>query len=318
MKKKGTYYDAVVGVSVNPEMELTVENTAGPKKTLRCMTCCLSGSSGNTATAIKCLGGCPHLVGLVGTEFQSSKKVEDILLRNVIEKGGVPFTPLEVLSETNHAVIPVISESNGEVWGKKGNLVHSVVSETLQDLAGPEVGIGPNTFVVITGLRAVEMPFAEALLFQAQPGYRLLNAKDTLCASKEFKKILPLVDILVLNKREFDETGMDLRKIHSYGPRIIVVTAADKGGLFSLSPILWSHYWEEWKAVSYPGGIYETGAGDWFLGALVSELIRLKESASIVINSQKFSEIISFAAKVAGKKVTIPGGGNGPSRHQLR
>ncbi|MFA6257443.1 MAG: PfkB family carbohydrate kinase [Candidatus Paceibacterota bacterium] len=305
-------FDAVIGVSVNPEMELVIENTPGPKKVLKCMTCCLSGSSGNTATAIKCLGGCPHLLGLVSA--YEKEDVADVLLRSAVLKGKVPFTAIPILSETNHAIIPVIGESNDEVWGKKGDIVHSELPQALRILAGPEIGIGPQTFVVITGLRAVEILFAKALLSQAKvkKGFRVLNAKDTLCANKEFKKILPLVDLLVLNKREFEETGMGFSQIHKCGPKIVVVTHDKEGGIFSFS-----NYRISFKPVSFSGGRFETGAGDWFLGAMISELVRLRESV-LTIQLKQFMGVINFAARVAGKKITMAGGGNGPSRHQLR
>jgi len=306
-KKK---YDVVVGVSVNPELELVVEDTPGPKKVLSSMGCCLSGSSGNTAMAIEKLGGQPHLLGLVGANSQEG--FADKLLCDAVKQSRVPFTPIRVLSQTSHAVIPVVGGVNGEVWGRKGDVVHPKVPKALQILTGPDIGIGPKTFVVTTGLRMVEEVFAKALLVQAQVGYRVLNARDTLCPRREFKQFLPLVDLLVLNQLEFNETGMELSEIHRRGPRIVVVTHDKDGGMFSFN-----HTRFCFTPVSFPGGPFETGAGDWFLGALISELIRLKVSVS-TINAEQFLGVINFAARVAGKKITIPGGGNGPSRHQLR
>lgn len=308
------HFDAVVGVSVNPELGLVVEDTPGPKKILRDVSCCLSGSSGNTATAIKKLGSHPHLLGLVGVNSQ--EEIAGKLLHDVINGSGMSFfTPIPVLDHTNFAAIPVAGESNGEVWGKKGEIVHTAMTHALHSLARPEIGVGPQTFVVVTSLRAPEVPFAKALLSQAQPGFRVLNAKDTLCASKEFRKILPLVDLLVLNRHEFDETKMALACLHDLGPKVIIVTYGEYGGMFSCntsSLCLSLNY----NPVKFSGGKFETGAGDWFLGALISELIRLKESV-FSIKPEQFKEVVDFAAKVAGKKITIPGGGNGPSRHQL-
>ncbi len=304
-------YNAVVGFSVNPELELAVESTPGPKKVLRSMSFCLSGSSGNVAMALKRLGSRPHLLGLVATNH--GENLEDKLLGEAIRQSRVLFMPIRVLSQTNVCVIPVIGKANGVLWGKRNRIVHSAVPKALQDLAKPEIGVGPHTFTVVTGLRAVEIVFAKTLLSKAQNGFRVLNAKDTLCGSRDFKKILPLVDLLVLNHREFGETGMTLSELHSCGPRIVVVTHDKKGGMFSFR----SGYRSQFQPVTFTGGKFETGAGDWFLGALVSELITLRESVSGV-KPEQFQAVVDFAAKVAGRKITMTGGGNGPTRSQLR
>jgi hypothetical protein len=309
-------YNAVVGVSVNSEFELVVKDASGSKKELDMSLCpCPSGSSGNTNGAIRRLGGNSHLVGLVEVNYdQEEETLESLLLKRVIKQGGVSFTPVPVLSKTNVAAIPIIKGINGEVWGKKGKIIHSMVPSALQILKGPSVRIGPNTFSVVTGLRKVELPFAKALLDRTEAGFRVLNAKATLCAiSREFKKILKLVDLLVLNRREFEETGMELSELYDCGPKLTIVTDDSDGGMFSFG-----RYEERlFKPVCFPGGKFETGAGDWFLGALISEFIRLKKSTK-TIELGEFENAINFAARVAGKKITIPGGGNGPSRHQLR
>ena len=316
-------YDAVVGVSVNSEFELIVKDTLGPKKELDMSLCpCPSGSSGNTDGAIRILGGNSHLLGLVEVNYgQEEEALESLLLKRVVKQSGASFTPIPVLSNTNIAAIPIVEGKNGEVWGKKGQVVPSTVPQALQILAGPEIGIGPQTFVTITGLRIAEMLFAEALLSQAQPGFRVLNAKEYFCASRVFKKILSLVDLLVLNRREFQATGVGIRGLHDLGPKVIVVTDAEYGGMFSIMtnnfPIGYNHPISVgYSPVYFPGGKYETGAGDWFLGALISELIRLEKSVN-AIGWKEFLEVVNFSARVAGKKVTIPGGGNGPSRLEL-
>lgn len=306
-------YNARVGFSVNPELELAVRDTPGSKKVLERMDFCLSGSSGNVAMAIKRLGGCPHLLGLVAARHEETLACK--LLDEAVRQNKMPFTPIRVLAQTNVCVIPVIGEANGVLWGKRNKIVHSEVPKALQKLAKQEIGISPNIFTVITGLRSVEIAFAKTLLTRTQAGFRVLNAKDTLCgARREFKKILPLVDLLVLNHREFDEIGMTLSRLHSHGPRIVVVTHGESGGMFHF------HSGQNmflFNPVSFLGGKFETGAGDWFLGALVSELIRLRESV-FTVKPEQFQRAIDFAARVAGKKITIPGGGNGPTRSQLR
>lgn len=301
--------NAVVGFSVNAELELAVQDTPGPKKVLNRMGVCLSGSSGNITIALQNLGAKAHLLGLVAVS--ELETLESRLLKETLKKSEVPFTPLKVLTQTNICVVPVIGNKNGVAWGKRNKIVHNSIPRALKDLTD-FVGIGPRTFSIVTSLRLVEIVFAKTLLARTQTGFRVLNAKDTLCARKEFKRILQLVDLLVLNQREFDETGMKLSELHKRGPRIIVVTHDSKGGIFSFNSGHSSHF----KPHSFTGGKFETGAGDWFLGALVSELIRLEESA-LTIKSESFQKVVDFAARVAGKKITMPGGGNGPTRFQL-
>lgn len=301
--------NAVVGFSVNPELELVVRDTSGPKKVLRSMSFCLSGASGNVAMALKKLGGHPHLLGLVTAGHQET--LADKLLGEVIRQSKMPFTSIRVLAQTNVCVIPVIGQTNGVLWGKRNRIVHSAVPKALRDLARPK--IGQHTFTIITSLRAVEIVFAKALLARTQDGFRVLNANGIFCERKEFKKILSLVDLLVLNQREFSETGMNLSELHNCGPKIVVVTHDKEGGMFSFH---FGHH-SQFKPVDFPGGKFETGAGDWFLGALVSELIRLRKSVATVTPEQ-FQKVVDFAARVAGKKITMSGGGNGPTRSQLR
>ena len=303
--------EAVVGFSVNPELELAVENTLGPKKVLKRMNCCVSGSSGNVKMALNKLGGRSHLFGLVAA---GPDTFADKLLGEAIDRRGVAITPLRVLAETNICVIPIMGNMNGVAWGKRNRIVQSAVPKALQRLTRViDIVVGTRTFSVITSLRSVEAVFATTLLARTSPGFRVLNAKDSLCSRREFKEILPLVDLLVLNQREFEETGMEISELHKCGPRIVVVTHDRKGGMFSLN----SGHQSRFKRVDFPGGRFETGAGDWFLGALVSELIRLRESV-LTIKPRQFHRMIDFAARVAGKKITMPGGGNGPTRSQLR
>lgn len=307
-------FNVVVGFSINPEFALEVEDTTGPKKVLKHIGLSLAGSSGNFLGAGENLGipSC-SLLGLVAVNFDNDETLESFLLRKAIKERGVSFSPIRVLSDTNIAAIPIINGINGEVWGKKGNIVHSAVPQALQYINGLDIGIGLNTYSVATGVRPVEILFVEPLLARTEKGYRVLNPKYTLCSHREFKKILSLVDLLVLNQHEFEQTNMGFWELHNHGPRIVVVTHDKEGGMFSFKHRSSKRY----KPISFPGGIYETGAGDWFLGALISELIRLKESV-LTIEPDQFSKVIDFAARVAGKKITMAGGGNGPSRHQLR
>lgn len=306
-------YDAVVGFSVNPELELKVVKTEGPKKLLESIDCCLSGASGNVASSFYKLGvPRSHLLGLIAVDHLK-ETLADTLLNEVVNRIKVSFTPIRVLTQTNICVIPVIENTNGVAWGKRYPVVRSAVPKALHDLAGPEIGIGLKTFSVVTSLRLVEIVFAKTLLARTHVGFRVLNAQKALCARKEFKKILSLVDLLVLNQREFNETGMKLAELHSCGPRIVVVTHDKEGGMFSF----YSGYCNRFRPVDFPGGKFETGAGDWFLGAVVSELIRIRKSV-LTVHHMQFAEVINFAARVAGKKITIPGGGNGPTRSQLR
>jgi|GEM_PF-1059402 len=305
-------YDAVVGFSVNAELELAVKDTPGPKKVLKRMDFCLSGSSGNVVMALKKLGSRPHLLGLVTA--RSQKTLADKLLGEAIVQNKVSFTPIRVLSQSNICVIPVVGDTNGVLWGKRNQIVRSAIPKALRAIQRLGSGVGPNTFTVITGLRAVEVVFAKTLLEMTQTGFRVLNAKDTLCERMDFERILPLVDLLVLNRYEFNETGMELSELHGFGrPKIIVVTDDEKGGMFSFHSGHKSHF----KPVSFRGGRFETGAGDWFLGAMISELVRLRKSVDTV-SLKEFQGVVDFAAKVAGKKITMPGGGNGPTRFQLR
>lgn len=304
--------DAVVGFSVNPELKVVIGQKQGPKKPLLETSYYLSGSSGNVATAIKKLGALSHVLGLVG--MSKRQTLADILLPEIIQQSGVSFTPIKILAETNLCIIPTSEHQNKVLWGKRNDVVQSAIPKVLRDLKRPEIGMGQNTFAVITGLRVSEMMLAKALFQKAQTGFRVLSPNHSLlCAKKELMNILPLVDLLVLNNAGFKATGLSLTKMHSYGPRIIVITHDRRGGSFSFP----SGLLHKFEVVSFSGGHFETGAGDWFLGALIAELTRIGESI-IAIRPDQFKVAIKFAARVAGKKLTMSGGGNGPTRRQLQ
>ncbi|OHA23215.1 MAG: hypothetical protein A3G52_04850 [Candidatus Taylorbacteria bacterium RIFCSPLOWO2_12_FULL_43_20] len=306
-----TKHKVVVGFSVNPEFEINVGGDAKePKKTLRRFSGRLSGSSGNVAIALQTLGVSPRLLGLVGVSPVHENSWEGKFFDELVRSSGFSFWGIPALQRTNIAAIPVVNEKNGEVWGRRNGVLRHAIRPALRMLES--FGSNKQAFAVVTSLRGGELPFATSLLAATQEGYRVLNAKDTLCRRPGFVRLLRIVDVVVLNRQEFAATNMSYDAIHRRGPKIVVVTHDKDGGYCSFCGKIFS-----FAPHSFKGGVFETGAGDWFLGALVAELIRHEENAASCSMNQ-FRDIIDFSAKVAGKKITMSGGSNGPTRVQLR
>jgi sugar/nucleoside kinase (ribokinase family) len=172
-------------------------------------------------------------------------------------------------------------------------------------------------FRVATGVRPSEIGLVRALFSNAEPGYRVLNPNLLLCSERAaVSALLAISDVLVLNKNEYHELarlfGIALvSDVHRLGPQTVVLTLDEQGGICS-------HKGSEmrYSAVRYAQAeekIYPPGAGDWFLGGFVSSL----STGTLSLSVTQIHHALRFAAQVSGKKVTMPGAGNGPTLASL-
>lgn len=302
----------ILGLSVNPEVVVTGDSSnGGEKHPLQSLRVDFSGSAANVGIALKQLGCYPMVFGLTGKNGD-----ETMFLEWALKKArGVVFTAVEALDHTSIAVLSVdqAKPTASRVVGRKGNVLSEKVDEAVSQIRENVASIA--SWRVAVGVRESEILLAEALLFEATPGTRVLSPHRSFCEGQSrtaLFQVLKSVDLFILNELEFSGLGMASPcDLHQYGPSLVVVTKDERGGCFSLR-----REGGTFDAVKYTESGYPTGAGDWFLGALVSELVS-RELVLTDIKRPALEECLAFAAKVAGKKVTMPGGGKGPTRLEL-
>lgn len=265
----------------------------------------LSGSSADVAIALRNMGRSPLLLGLVGRETGD----EDLLLRAVLERNAIPFEGLRLLDRTSIAVLPVDRSGKSRVVGRRGNILPELM-EDAESSVGVRVG-SSETFRIATGVRSCEARLVHALFKGAAPGFRVLNPNIALCKEKEtLLSLLRETDVLIVNENEYQEMGMPHpSELHAFGPGTVIVTWATRGGICSHRGTQ-----IQYVAVNCPGEkTYLPGAGDWFLGGFLSAFDGSVSEATPVF----MKDALTFAAIVAGKKVTMSGAGNGPTKSSL-
>ena len=162
-------------------------------------------------------------------------------------------------------------------------------------------------------------PAREATLFAAQsarekgvlvsydPNYRDALWNSQAEAVEWMKKPLPLVDVLKLSDEELplitgtDDPQEGTRLLEAQGIRLILVTLGDKG----------SFYRWQGKTGLVPGvatTVADTnGAGDTFLGAVLSRLVRRGQKLLEGLTAPELEAILAFANRAASKTCSRSG-----------
>ncbi len=303
--------NAVVGFSVNPEVVGVCDSRGkGEKLPLLALSVDLAGAAANVAIALNAFGCFPLILGLTGKNGD-----ETLLLDWAVRKAKIPFKPIEVLDHTSIALLPIDKAApSSRVLGRKGVVVSEKVSIAVHQIRESVAGV--NSWRIAVGVRPSEVELAQGLFFESVPGKRILSPHFSFCEKESRDALfhsLSSVDLFILNQLEYEKLGVGKPKeLHRFGPSVVIVTQDERGGYCSFRGES-----SQFDSVKYStNGVYPTGAGDWFLGGLLSAFIS-REVTLETIKRETFLECLHFAAKVAGKKVTIPGGGKGPTSEEL-
>ena len=312
--------EIAVGFSLNPELVVEYDgNQPPPNAKLKILSTNVqvSGSSANVAIALHNLGRKPHLFGLVGAH---GGHVEDVLLKHVLQSLNFEWTPIRVLDRTSFALLRVDRSNPSEkVMGRRGEVLKDRLEEEC-DLIRRNGEIRDSVIRVATGVRVSEVPLALELFERGQtiltPNAELLNHPE------EFHRLLARTSVLVWNENEasqyFKSQGMKKTNrfhLHSGGARIVITTLGDRGGK------IWVEGWAEclFPAQKLTGRILSTqGAGDWFLAGFITAILESGEKiSSLVKPPDNLADWCVFGAKVAAKKLSFLGSGQGPSRGDI-
>jgi len=326
MKIKGTEEPvAIIGFSVNPEIIAEFPRISErEKENLNRLECQLGGTSANVASALAKLGMKTVLFALTGhnndfhthcLHFVIENPPPNISIVNfpILEKGHMGFVPIDGIKETP------------QVFGYKGKIQQEKIADCLKIIRNEE----REVWRIATGVRPPEVELVKAL-FGEHHGFRYLNPRKELILEKEILiDLLRQTDILVLNQKEFDlckkfdiclgynDLNSMVNMQNEFAISLVVVTNGEDGGKFSLSTKV-ATIRDKYKAFPATVGkkVFTTGAGDWFAGALIYTFVKAGKSI-LEITEAEISDAMCLATKVAGKKITMRGAGNGPSESDL-
>lgn len=302
----GNLKKVFVGFSVNPELVLRLSAEEGFEKTIgSSYQIGFSGSSANIASALGLWGVNTTLLGLVGINRSHADEFLDIGLQN----SAVPFQRIPILTETSFATVLANEQAGNSLIGFKGKVVPAEMSgaieritQTLNSDAGFRVASGATE--------------DQALLFKAFwgeefVGFRTFCPHKSLLLNKEaFLSLCSFADMVIMNSSELRSSELRIADIHRQGTRLVIITDGDQGGIFSLSG----------KSVNYSAkkvqGAFGTGAGDWF-HAMVVCFMRDHTLDFSNASLSDVEEAINFSSQVVAKKVTYPGGAEGPARNEF-
>ena len=315
---------AVIGFSANPEIIVRINRfDEFEKAPLNEMTCELGGTSANFAKALGKMGIESELYALTGCNDDFNTHCLKFALKKSHEKIHVFEFP--IMDQGHMGFIPIDgTKKTSQVFGLKGIIQSTNINDCINIIKKKDTE--KNIWRVATGVRSAEVELVKALFGDKHKGFRYLNPRIDLIQSKEiFFSLLEQTDILVMNHAEYEacthykEIGSraDIQK--NFGVSLVIVTKDKDGGKFSLINQR-TNISEKFDAcidyITDAKEIFPTGTGDWFGGALISYLIKTRKSI-FEISEKEIKEAILFASKIAGKKVTMRGAGNGPAESDL-
>lgn len=294
-----------VGFSVNAEVVTFFKAKNGEEKLLgEKFKIDFSGSSANFATGINNFNIDTVLFGAVGINGSDS----DDLLNLALNKTGLTFKRIPVLTESNVATVSINHEGKTQIVGFRGSIIPDRIPRVEQ-----EINRTGSLWRIATGITAEQFKLAKCFL-NSQPGFRSLSPHRTFCNVSHRSSIFELMklsDLFILNEKEFNELEISFEEIHNQGVSLIVVTAGENGGEYSFNGARMNYQpKEQIKTKS------AAGAGDWFHAGLIIACI--KRGLALNELGPHLSEVFDFAISVASKKITMGGGGsNGPMEEDI-
>ncbi len=295
---------ALVGFSINSEIYTSYDGkTQLEKAPLLSMGAGIGGTSANVATAIQKFGGKSKLLALKGMNDDFATHILDYVLRNC----NIPYQNYPILNRSHIALLPDDGIQTKKVFGLKGGIIQSKLPETLAEIE-KEFG----QWRIATGVRVEEVDLVMCL-FNKHVGFRSLNPRMELIKNeKVFHELLKDTDLLICNQSEYHACKVTSPSdLHKYGPSLVIITDGENGGMFSHKTTGAEVFSACGDYIESGAKLFNTGIGDWFHGSFISKCMELGKPFSD-LTLQEVLGFISFAARVAGKKITMEGASNGP------
>lgn len=265
------------------------------------------GAPANVATALVKLGATAEFVGSVGKDSLGK------FLLNTLKKYNVG-TKYVIEDENASTTIAYVSiDENGErdfefIRGADANLsVEKVDFNSFKD--SKIIHLGSATAMLGGSLYEVYKEFInfglrEDKFISFDPNYReaLYHDKKELFVTR-CKEIIENVDLIKVSDEEGELiTGENdivrmIEKLHSFGAKAVSVTLGGEGAIISINEI------HKVKSIDV-NMIDSTGAGDAFIGALLSQIAELDNCKSIFNDEELLIEFTKNANKIGALTTT--------------
>ena len=269
------------------------------------------GAPANVAVAASKLGASAGFIGKVGADAYGKD------LRAVLERSGVDASGLY---ETGEALTTQACVSVAPSGERSFSFYRSPGADTLLTTDEAIRALDPLPRILHFGsvsltadpareatLRAVAHAREKGALISYDPNYRPALWPDEQTALCWMKKPLPMVDILKISDEELplisglDDPEQGTAKLLGCGIRLILVTLGSKGVFYRMGEL----------TGSIPGirvKVADTnGAGDTFLGALLSRLVLREGDPLAGLSADELEQILRFANRAAALTCTRSG-----------
>lgn len=269
------------------------------------------GAPANVAVAAARLGVKAGFIGMVG-EDTYGKDLRDVLVRNGVDVSGL-FTTAEALTTQACVSVAPSGERSFSFYRNPGadtlltpELASGALRSDVKILHIGSVSLTADPARSAT-LAAAEHARANGALISYDPNYCAALWPDLDTALTWMKKPLPLVDVLKISDEELPLiTGLDdpeqgTELLRETGIRLILVTLGADGVFYRLGK----------QTGRIPGikvKVADTnGAGDTFLGALLSRLVLRQGDPLEGLTAEELEDMLRFANRAAALTCTRSG-----------
>lgn len=258
------------------------------------------GAPANVAVAAARLGCSTAFIGKVGADSLGG------YLRQVLEENGVDHSGLQVGESATTMAIVSIDETGERSFRFLRGADCEMVPEDVDEVLAQDSKILHFGSVSLTqGIaRSATIFTARAahragMLVSYDPNYRPALWRTKRDALEWMSLPLPLVDIIKLSEEELplltgsEDLEEGSRALEEQGIRLIMITLGAKGAFCR-----WQG--ESFTVPSVPAKVADTnGAGDTFMGAVLSRLCRREEKPLENLERGELEEILAFANRAA-------------------
>ena len=258
------------------------------------------GAPANVAVAAARLGCSTAFIGKVGADSLGG------YLRQVLEENGVDHSGLQVgESATTMAIVSIDETGERSFRFLRGADCEMVPEDVDEKMAQNSRVLHFGSVSLTQGIaRSATIFTARAahragMLVSYDPNYRPALWRTKRDALEWMSLPLPLVDIIKLSEEELplltgsEDLEEGSRALEEQGIRLIMITLGAKGAFCR-----WQG--ESFTVPSVPAKVADTnGAGDTFMGAVLSRLCRRGEKPLEDLERGELEEILAFANRAA-------------------
>lgn len=258
------------------------------------------GAPANVAVAAARLGCSTAFIGKVGADSLGG------YLRQVLEENGVDHSGLQVgESATTMAIVSIDETGERSFRFLRGADCEMVPEDVDEKMAQNSRVLHFGSVSLTQGIaRSATIFTARAahragMLVSYDPNYRPALWRTKRDALEWMSLPLPLVDIIKLSEEELplltgsEDLEEGSRALEEQGIRLVMITLGAKGAFCR-----WQG--ESFTVPSVPAKVADTnGAGDTFMGAVLSRLCRRGEKPLENLERGELEEILAFANRAA-------------------